>query len=435
MDADDGQANVDDASNQESIGASETTSGLSSGAATGSSSGPPTGSSVGSSAGLSRGASSGSSANASSGTSVGSDAGLPANAHVAVIGAGLSGLVAAEQLIAAGCRVTVLEKSRGAGGRAATRYAGPWHFDHGMQYFTARSPAFRGQVAAWVDAGCCSAWTPRAVTIAAPGAVPVPLDPREPWYVGQPSNNAMCKHIVDAQSPESLVFVRGIRVGAVHPADGGGPSLEIESWPEDAEARAAAESAIAEGFDAIVVSVPAPQVPGLLAPCDGLADCADGVAIRPCWAAMYAFDAPLDVPWDAAAVDAGPVSWIARNSSRPGRAVAPGGETWVLHGSPAWSARHLELDRDDIDRILWSHFEGMTVGTTGALEAAHRSVHRWRYSLVTEPSGRSHRWNADLRVGVCGDWCLAGRFEAAFTSARSLANAMTMAASSTGGTA
>lgn len=352
-------------------------------------------------------------------------------AHVAVIGAGLSGLVTAERLVAAGCRVTVLEKSRGAGGRAATRYADEWHFDHGMQYFTARSPAFREQVAAWEAAGSCARWAPRAVTIATPGAVPVPLDPREPWFVGRPGNNAICKQLAS-----SLTLHRGVRVAAVRPVAGAGPRLEISDWPADADAQAAAKSVIDGGFDAVVVSVPAPQVPALLEGCGELSTCADGVTMRPCWSAMYAFDRPLDVSWDAAAIDAGPVSWIARNSSRPDRVVRPGGETWVLHGAPAWSARHLEMEREDVGRILWSHFEGMTVGTVNELNPALSMVHRWRYSLVTEPSSRSHRWDPERRIGVCGDWCLAGRFEAAFTSAMSLADGMIGAVTArTGGVA
>jgi phytoene dehydrogenase-like protein len=38
-----------------------------------------------------------------------------------VIGAGISGLAAATELAKAGCRTIVLEKSRGIGGRMATR--------------------------------------------------------------------------------------------------------------------------------------------------------------------------------------------------------------------------------------------------------------------------------------------------------------------------
>jgi hypothetical protein len=51
--------------------------------------------------------------------------------RIAVVGAGLAGLVAASRLTAAGCAVTVFEKSRGLGGRLATRRSEHGSFDHG----------------------------------------------------------------------------------------------------------------------------------------------------------------------------------------------------------------------------------------------------------------------------------------------------------------
>ena len=77
---------------------------------------------------------------------------------VIVIGAGLSGLTAARDLRAAGADVVVLEKSRGVGGRAATRRWDGWPVDHGAQFFTARSEDFRAQVEAWLEQGTCFAW-------------------------------------------------------------------------------------------------------------------------------------------------------------------------------------------------------------------------------------------------------------------------------------
>ena len=64
-----------------------------------------------------------------------------------VIGAGISGLAAATELAKAGCRTIVLEKSRGIGGRMATRRVGPAVCDHGAQFFTVRTRAFGATVA------------------------------------------------------------------------------------------------------------------------------------------------------------------------------------------------------------------------------------------------------------------------------------------------
>ncbi len=80
--------------------------------------------------------------------------------RVAVVGAGLSGLTLAARL-RAHADVTVFEKSRGYGGRLATRRAAPFAFDHGAQFFTARTTAFREFLAPLIEAGVVDTWLAR----------------------------------------------------------------------------------------------------------------------------------------------------------------------------------------------------------------------------------------------------------------------------------
>jgi renalase len=65
---------------------------------------------------------------------------------VGIIGAGISGLVCARALRAQGHEVTVLEKSRSYGGRCATRLWNGHVVDHGAQYFTVQEAAFRSEL-------------------------------------------------------------------------------------------------------------------------------------------------------------------------------------------------------------------------------------------------------------------------------------------------
>ena len=55
--------------------------------------------------------------------------------HVLVLGAGLAGLAAADELARRGARVTVLEKERRVGGLASSLRVGPWWLDHGPHRF------------------------------------------------------------------------------------------------------------------------------------------------------------------------------------------------------------------------------------------------------------------------------------------------------------
>jgi len=70
------------------------------------------------------------------------------NLNIAIIGAGMAGVSAAKALKARGGIVTLFEKSRGLGGRCATKSWESHTVDHGAQYFTIRDERFRAAVQA-----------------------------------------------------------------------------------------------------------------------------------------------------------------------------------------------------------------------------------------------------------------------------------------------
>jgi predicted NAD/FAD-dependent oxidoreductase len=77
---------------------------------------------------------------------------------VVVVGAGLSGLMAARRISDAGVRVVVLEAGRTAGGRLATRDLAGGRLDHGAQFFTARSAEFAVATDCWLADGTAFEW-------------------------------------------------------------------------------------------------------------------------------------------------------------------------------------------------------------------------------------------------------------------------------------
>jgi predicted NAD/FAD-dependent oxidoreductase len=75
-----------------------------------------------------------------------------------VVGAGLSGLIAAHQRSRAGDDVTVIDKGDVVGGRLATVTFAGATFDVGAQFFTVRSEAFAAMVDGWGRAGVTYEW-------------------------------------------------------------------------------------------------------------------------------------------------------------------------------------------------------------------------------------------------------------------------------------
>lgn len=78
---------------------------------------------------------------------------------VLIIGAGISGLMAARILQEKGVKVIVVDKGRSVGGRLATRRIGEGVADHGAQFFTVREPQFQKYVDQWLADRVVYVWS------------------------------------------------------------------------------------------------------------------------------------------------------------------------------------------------------------------------------------------------------------------------------------
>ena len=247
--------------------------------------------------------------------------------QVAVIGAGVSGLIAARTLQDHGFEVIVFEKGRSPGGRTATRRADPGlSFDHGAQYFTARDSHFARYLEAWTQQGIVAEWAGRIVQVEGGDVRPKTDQPRR--YVGVPGMTAIAHHLA-ADLPLRLE-TRIVKMGRAR-----------DRWElTDAAGQTHGH------FNHVIVSLPAPQTVELLGDHDFAAE-VRAVPMTPCWAVLAAFERRIEASWDGAFVHGSPLAWVARNSSKPGRDPLP--DCWVLQASPNWSASHLDLARDDCD--------------------------------------------------------------------------------------
>jgi predicted NAD/FAD-dependent oxidoreductase len=169
--------------------------------------------------------------------------------------------------------------------------------------------------------------------------------------------------------------------------------------------------------DIVVVATPAEQAGALLASAaPDFAARAAAIRSTPCWTTMLAFAGPLALDQDCLrGDDKDALAWAARNSAKPGRT---GPEAWVLQASPDWSRAHLEADAGWVTTALSAVFS-QRLGT--ALPPPIASVsHRWRYANALGQTS-SLAWDAERRIGLCGDWLGGGCVEAAWLSGTRLA--------------
>lgn len=312
---------------------------------------------------------------------------------VAIVGAGMAGLSCARALVEAGLKVAVFDKARGAGGRMATRRGELASFDHGAQYFTARSPDFAAALQSWLAAGVVAPWRGRIVAWDGSG---FSVAGEEARYVGQPGMSGLCRHLLGELECASQHKLSSFE------RDGAGWRLDFDNG-ETAACRK------------LVLALPAPQAAALLEGLPDLQAQAAGVVMSPCWAGMLRFADPLALEFDGCFVNQGPLSWVARNNSKPGR---PKGEAWLLHASSAWSQAHVNDKEDQVGRALLAAFAELS-GLM--LDAQEVSTHRWLYAQAEAPLEVGCLFDAKAGIGLAGDWLNGSRVEGAWDSGRQLA--------------
>ena len=270
-----------------------------------------------------------------------------------------------------------------------------WQCDHGAQYFTARDPDFRAEVARWSRADVAQLWSPRLRVHDGISIQDSPASAER--FVGFPRMTAPAHFLAQALTINAQTTIE-----------------QIERLAEGWRLRSTEHGWLREHFDAVLLALPAPQVvPLLQAPAPELAAIASGAVMRGCWALMMRFDAPVALPYDAAFVNAGPLRWVARDNSKPGR---DGPETWLLHASAEWSESHLEEIAESVASALIEAFRELD-----GPSPQQWSAHRWRYADTEPAVNSSCSWNANAGLGICGDWLNGGKVEGAWISGRALA--------------
>ncbi|WP_165826255.1 NAD(P)/FAD-dependent oxidoreductase [Rhizobium wuzhouense] len=316
---------------------------------------------------------------------------------IAIIGAGLAGLTLARRL-APLADVTLFEKSRGLGGRLANRRRGDYAFDHGAQYFTARSERFKAVVAEALAAGSVSTWPEAVPTLSRSGECTPHPRVGETRYVGTPGMTGLANHLA-----KNLDIRKETTVAAL--------GREDRRW----RLRDADQSDLGL-FDIVISTAPAPQTATLMPAAFTGHEALARARMSGCFTLMIGLDEPPDLGFDAARLEDEILSFIAIDSSKPGRAGKP---ALVVHSRNDWAEAHLETDRTQVQEQLLAALARCT--GRNFRSARWIDLHRWRYAAVDQPASEPFLFDPDLGLGACGDWCIGNRVEAAFESAAALA--------------
>lgn len=330
--------------------------------------------------------------------------------EVIVVGAGVAGLSCAGLLHQRGIDVLVLEKSRGVGGRCATRRIHRAPVDHGLAFYHGDDPDFLDAL--------------RAVEPAGPF----------PWPLLVHGEGAPCQPRAFLHSQERLAFDAGVSSFPKHLARGLRIDLETRVTGlslAGKQVTVGTASGRVYTAGALVLAVPAGQVPDLLATL-GEADAThlgtanallSGISMVRCLTAMAAYPTGTPVPdWEVCYPrESDILQLVSLDSAKRKTSEQP---VFVFQARPHWSRTHWDETTDGWTSAVLQ--AGEAICGDRVSRPVWVDTHRWRYARLT--GGDSLTAPLAIRlgnggvIGVTGEAMAAdGGVQAAWQAGRRMA--------------
>ena len=307
--------------------------------------------------------------------------------EVIVVGAGISGLLCAEAIQHAGVDALVIEKSRGVGGRMATRRLESGRIDHGAQFFTVRDLRFQMIVDRWIEDGLCRTWfVSQGNELGAQGHV---------RYCGNRGMTDPVKGLARSLNVELKTRVESAR-------------YEDSRWILEAEGHPA------YACRDLILTAPLPQSLDILdAGKAGFDSELEGelrnIRYQKGIALLAVMDGPSGLPGHGGKkFSDGPISWMADNQMK---GISPSEPTLTVHSTADFAEAHWNEPIEEAAAVLKRAAESHLSATL-----AHWQCHRWRYAFPENPWHELCLHDAPRSLIVAGDAFGGARVEGAALS-------------------
>ncbi|MBW4441744.1 MAG: FAD-dependent oxidoreductase [Plectolyngbya sp. WJT66-NPBG17] len=322
---------------------------------------------------------------------------LDSQFDIAIVGAGMAGLSCAQSLQQAGYKVVVIDKSRGLGGRMATRRLQRTHADHGVCYLKPKSPQFQELLNQLVDRKVIRVWTDTIHKLDEQGKVQSPQR-QAPCYAATNGITAIAKFL-----SIGLTLRLNHRVERIEARDG---------WQLHCEAGEVISA------NAIVIAIPAPQAAIVCESIDqDFVEQLKAIEYSPCISAIavYPIERQAEVEklgWKAIICPSDPdLGWIGIDSTKQLNPVQP---AIVIQSNAHFATQYLDdPDLQQVGERLLHRAAELTEQWFTSAEVLQ--VQRWRYAFPTNPISDKYLAANTVHPLVCtGDWCGGNRVESAF---------------------
>jgi len=344
--------------------------------------------------------------------------------EIGIIGAG-AGAAAAAFVVANAAPdadVTILEKSGGVCGRAATRRHDDLTYDYGANYLKSDNERVAELVTETLDADGLVDVTEPIHTFEADGEVTPGRDADEHKWSYRRGLTQLAKRLLartDATVHRRTRVETVRRVDGEH-ADGGSSAGTDKRWELDD-----ADGETWGPFDVLLLNPPAPQTAELLrsaeweSPLRGrLVDAVGDVGYRTVWTAVLHYPFAVDVPYYAVVNTdkEHPVGWISREECKAGH--VPDGETLLIaQANHEWSVEHYDDDPAANVSALAEHAAAI-MDDDRLADPAWTDHQGWRYAQPESGVARGPLDSARAEgLYLLGDWVAGeGRLHAAIAN-------------------
>ena len=360
---------------------------------------------------------------------------MSTNKHIAIIGAGLAGATLANKLMSAGCDVTLYEKSRGTGGRIASCRLGDSGADLGAPFLSPASDTFRQWLAQQPN---IIEWLPNTYDFkGATGEVDATNKHNSPLFIATPRQSAFTRELITGASLHTST-----RVGYLWP-ERNEEQLSYEEQDEKKQSQVLLRDVHGKRlgcYDAAIVTAPAKQAAPLLEAVPRFMRRAETATPTISWVLVLHISSTRPMPAELIEGQHPLLLRCIKDSAKPGRNNTTNSETWAVEATAEWSALHYDSNPEFVTEQLKSAFLSLlSCEFSNHPAVLAERVHRWLYSrhinkqldqyansdMKKSPGVNSgYLWDADTKIGACGDWLESGDIEGAWLSASKLAEHM-----------
>ena len=319
--------------------------------------------------------------------------------NVAVIGAGITGITLAN-LLQKKVKLTVFEKSRGVGGRMATRRAEPYQFNHGAQYFKIENEEFKGFLSPLMENKIVKPLEANHVEIFNKKVIKRLKTDNKKYFTAETKMNSIVKYLVN-----NNFFIK--------------LSCKIEKTiKEQGKWFIIDNERVSYGpYDWLLITIPPYQAIEILSNNFKFLNTMKENKMRSCYSLMLGFDKIKEFNFDTALFLDVDVQWLSIRKKILGEKEY---FNLLINSSYNFAEQNINCSKNKISDYLIEQISDILKCELNNYK--HKALHFWKYAMSEKNNNLGSLLDENLKVIVCGDWCMNGKVEGGFLSARDATN-------------